>query len=155
MSFNSYDQSGVATSSIDDVAILPNAGSTDPFVSGADRTTTARSYSLSVLDQPTPATPAANTLYAGVSGQTTQILIYRVYVGDEGTGVTGGVGLPAGDGDVGRRLHPHRWEGLQGRRCQQGLPPVPGVPLSLYLSLRGTGPPFRRPTLRRSGESSV
>ena len=54
MSFNSYDQSGVATSSIDDVAIQPDPGSTDPFVAGASRTATARGYSLSVLDQPTP-----------------------------------------------------------------------------------------------------
>ena len=34
MSFNSYDQAGVATDHIDDAAIVPAKGSTDPFMPG-------------------------------------------------------------------------------------------------------------------------
>ncbi len=142
MSFNSYDTSGVASSSIDDVAITPNAGSTDPFEPGADRTTTARSYSLSVLDQPTPASPAPNTLYAGVSGQTTEVVIYRVYVGDDGTGLTGGVGLPGMSVTLADGTTLSGGKACKAISASKSFPPSQAFPLSLYLSLRGDGATF-------------
>ncbi len=138
MSFNSYDQSGVATSSIDDVAVIPDPGSTDPFLAGANRTATARSYSLAVLDQPTPTHPAANTLYAGVVGQTTEILIYRVYIADQGAGSTGGVGLPQMSVTMADGSSITGAKACKALGASKQLPPSQAFPLSLYLSLRGS-----------------
>ncbi|MGA2013536.1 MAG: hypothetical protein ABSH51_23800 [Solirubrobacteraceae bacterium] len=82
--------------SLNDVGTQPDPGSTDPFAPGADRTTSQRSYTVTMYDQPLPAQKAVNTLYAGANGQTEQTIIYRVYLPDSFTpaDVTGGVGLP-------------------------------------------------------------
>jgi len=136
MSFNAYDGTGVATDHIDDVAIVPAKGSTDPFLSGADRNATRRTYHVTVLDQvPSGRTPP-NTLSAGVSGQNTQVLIYRVYVPDKGKDATGGVGLPhvsvtLADGTVstGSAM-------CEAVHAEKGFPPSQKFPLATYLSLR-------------------
>ncbi len=155
-SFNTYDASGVASDSINDVGITPAAGSTNPFQPGASRTDPQRSYSMSVLDQSPPVTRAANTLYAGISGQTTEVLIYRVYVPDQGSDLTGGVGLPqvsvtSADNSV----------LAGGKMCtaisaSKSLPPSQSFPLSVYQAPRkqpGQPPTFpaqNPPTFWRS-----
>ncbi len=82
--------------SLNDVSTVPDAGSTNPYQAGADRTATQRNYTITMYDAPLPAAKGANTLYAGASGQTGQQIIYRVYLPDSFTSadVTGGVGLP-------------------------------------------------------------
>ena len=136
MSFNAYDATGVATDHIDDAAIVPARGSTDPFLSGADRNATRRTYHVTVLDQvPSGQTPP-NTLAAGVSGQHTQVLIYRVYVPDKGKDPTGGVGLPQvsvtlanGTVSTGNAM-------CKAVHAEKGFPPSQKFPLATYLSLR-------------------
>lgn len=99
MSLNAYDAEGRPTDSLPDVGIVPDAGATNPFVPGADRTAAARTYTVRVVAEDAPGDPAlraANTLYLGagasVSGAT---VIYRVYVPDSGTDLNGDAGLPA------------------------------------------------------------
>ncbi len=87
---------GIALSAVDDVATQPAPGSSNPYLPGADRTANLRSYTITVVDGRKPAQPAQNTIYAAAAGQTTQVLVYRVYLPDSFTpsDVTGGVGLP-------------------------------------------------------------
>ena len=97
-SVNSYDAAnGTPTDAIHDVNIVPDPGSENPFLPGARRTVNRRDFTVSVVNQPPPADPAArepNTLYAAVSSQAGEVLIYRVYVADKNRDLTGGVGLP-------------------------------------------------------------
>jgi hypothetical protein len=97
-SVNSYDAAnGSPTDAIHDVDIVPDPGSENPFLPGARRTVNRRDFTVSVVNQFPPADPAArepNTLYAAVSSQAGEVLIYRVYVADKNRDLTGGVGLP-------------------------------------------------------------
>jgi hypothetical protein len=142
MSLNAYGSDGVASSSIDDAGIVPDAGSTNPFLPGADRTASARSYGLQVLDESTPAVPAANTLYAGVTGQTTQVLIYRVYVADSGNDVTGGAGLPQVTVTLANGSTLSGTPMCKAIAASKKSPPALTYPLSAYLALRGSDPTF-------------
>jgi hypothetical protein len=84
-----------------DVNIKPDAGSTNPFLPGANRNVTHRSYTVTIVDQPDPGPGhrQPNTLYAGAAGQApgtpaTFVLGERVYLPDQGRDFTGGVGDP-------------------------------------------------------------
>jgi hypothetical protein len=84
-----------------DVNIKPDAGSTNPFLPGADRNAPHRSYTVTIVDAPDPGPGhrQPNTLYAGVAGQsstasTTFVVAERVYLPDHGRDFTGGVGDP-------------------------------------------------------------
>lgn len=156
-SLNSYDATTNApTDALNDVSTKPDPGSTNPFRVGARRDGAKRSYTVTMLNEPAPATRVANTLYAGVAGQTEQQLVYRVYVPDSFTKkeLTGGVGLPAAelqlaDGTVltGRAA----CDALQVKLGPLGLTKLPA---SLYATLRepaGAPPTFpatERPTFR-------
>jgi hypothetical protein len=97
-SLNTYDVSTHAPlDALDDVDTVPDRGSVNPFRVGANRDATHRSYAIRLYNAPVPVGHRPhNALYAGVPGQTEQILIYRVYVPDTFTRsqFTGGVGLP-------------------------------------------------------------
>jgi hypothetical protein len=90
MSFNAYNAQAQPVDGLADVAITPDPGSTNPFVAGADRDAVDRSYTLRVVPGPTPSPRAPNTLYLDAP-----ILIYRVYVPDDGRDLAGYAGLPA------------------------------------------------------------
>jgi hypothetical protein len=114
-------------------------GSTNPFRVDANRNASKRSYTITVLNQPAPATKAPNTLYAGVSGQTTQAILYRIYEPDSfnsAAELTGGVGLPVpvlhlADGSV-----QNGQAACSTLHAQSGPLPLTTVPKSLYESLR-------------------
>jgi hypothetical protein len=79
---------------LNDDQIVPDPGSENPFLPGADRTVTPRSYTVTVTGSAPPAagqprTP--NTIYAG---QRSIQLVYRVYVPDQGRDQMGGAGVP-------------------------------------------------------------
>ena len=99
-SFNTYGPDpdtgvdGVPVDALADVDIAADDGSTNPFEVGADRTATAREYTVRVVADEAPGAAgdrAANTLYGGGADQQ---LIYRVYVPDEGRDVLGDAGVP-------------------------------------------------------------
>jgi hypothetical protein len=84
-----------------DVGIKPDAGSTNPYLPGANRNATHRSFTVTVVDQPDPGPghEAQNTLYGGVAGQAPgagpMLIVERVYLPDSGRDFSGGVGEPA------------------------------------------------------------
>jgi len=95
MSLNAYSD-GAPTDALSDIAIKPLPGHTNPFIPGALRNATKRSYQLRVLNQPPPSgSPRApNTLYAKPGPGASIELLYRVYEPDRGLDLTGGTGLP-------------------------------------------------------------
>jgi hypothetical protein len=86
---------------LNDTAIVPDPGSTNPFVAGADRTAIARSYTVRIVKGQAPSSGRpANTIYTTSAdgsksgGQVSQRFSLRIYEGDEGLGPEGGVPLP-------------------------------------------------------------
>jgi hypothetical protein len=86
---------------IHDAEIIPDAGSTNPFLPGADRTASHRTYTLRIVHGQVPASGRApNTVYTtsgdgskSASGPSVRFTL-RIYEGDRGQGITGGVPLP-------------------------------------------------------------
>jgi hypothetical protein len=104
MSLISYDFKGAPLDAVADYLFKPNAGSTNPFVDGADRTTKQRGYSIEVVNEPR-ATPVRWGVH--LKGETRdrihapqpadnpqQQLQYRIYARDKGTDETANAGLP-------------------------------------------------------------
>lgn len=91
---------GVIRGHLYDDQIKPDPGSTNPFLPGATRNATHRSYTVTILDQPDPGPghEQPNTLYAGVAGQAPGagpfVIAERVYLPDRGRDFSGGVGDP-------------------------------------------------------------
>src|ERR1700729_2142694 len=85
-SLNSYnDATNAPIDAVNDVSTRPDHGSINPFRPGAKRDAAKRSYTITMVNQPSPVAPAtgaANTLYAGVTGQTVQEILYRIYLPD-------------------------------------------------------------------------
>ena len=95
-SLDAYAAGGTPVDALNDLATAPDPGSVNPFVAGARRTGRFRSYTVQVVNLPTPADPsprAPNTLYLGGGGPT-QEMLYRVYVPNRGRDLAGGTGLP-------------------------------------------------------------
>lgn len=96
LSFVTYN--GLPVDSLLDSAIVPDHGSTNPFVAGADRTAAQRSYTVTVGGIDPGGPRPANTLYLspGQHGSPTAVgyLYYRIYVPDAGTAPRAGVALP-------------------------------------------------------------
>lgn len=105
VSLTTYDETGQPVESVADYKIKPMAGSTNPFIAGANRNVTNRNYSLKVVDGRLDSNQKTGINQVGVSldqlhapkygpaaGQ--QLIIYRLYARDNGRDETGGVGLP-------------------------------------------------------------
>jgi hypothetical protein len=94
-SWNVYDPVLRPFAKKSDFESVPNAGSANPFLPGADRTTPPdrRHYTLFITfdaaDQPGP-----NTIYVNPSKNPVGVFTLRVYVPDLGRDETGGAGLP-------------------------------------------------------------
>lgn len=138
-SLNSYDiATNAPVDALNDVSTRPDPGARNPYLPGAARVgETGRAYTVHVSPEQAPAGGRAdNTLYAGVPGQSAQLLLYRVYLPDRGRDITGGTGVPKprltlADGTV-----------LTGARACAALrastdkPAVAMFPMATYLALR-------------------
>jgi hypothetical protein len=98
-SFTITSPLGVLHSYLYDVNIKPDKGSTNPFLPGANRNATQRSYTVTIVDQadPGPGHEQPNTVYAGVAGQPAGqafTIAVRTYLPDKGRDFTGGAGAP-------------------------------------------------------------
>ena len=93
-SLNAYTDDGVSTGSLSDRQIRPDSGSINPAIPGKDRRAKKRSYTVTVLGEERPASPARNTLYAAPVDGAHQDVLYRVYIPDKGRDLAGGTGLP-------------------------------------------------------------
>lgn len=108
-----YDILGRGVDGLADYQINPVAGSVNPFRPGASRKARKRNFRIEVLDAKNPGFPlqafygeqSRNRIYVVPEGgpitekvgdETFELnlLMWRVYVPDKGTGLTGGVGLP-------------------------------------------------------------
>ena len=107
ISFIDYDPASRAIDGIADSEIVPDPGSSNPFVAGADRTASDRSYVVHVRNEVAPASGrATNTIYTERPDQPTKtsrvtqtaLVVYRLYEADRAYAsvgdITGGVGLP-------------------------------------------------------------
>ncbi len=104
MSLISYDEKGQPIESVADYLIKPNQGSVNPFLPGAVRSATNRSYSLNIVDGRPPegqltgmnlVGQTRDTLNAPKYGSGQQVVLYRIYANDRGREETGGAGMPA------------------------------------------------------------
>jgi hypothetical protein len=108
ISFITYDPASRAIDGIHDTQIVSDAGSTNPFLTDADRTASSRSYTVEVrigavqVNPDGSRTRAPNTIYTARSDDPTKtssptqtaMVVYRVYEADQGRDIAGGVGLP-------------------------------------------------------------
>jgi hypothetical protein len=94
-SWNVYDPALRPFAKKSDFELVPEAGSANPFLPGADRTTPPdqRHYTLFITFDPADH-PGPNTIYVNPSKNPAGVFTLRVYVPDLGRDVTGGVGLP-------------------------------------------------------------
>jgi hypothetical protein len=98
-SFVTYSARTQGIDVLHDTDVVPDAGSSNPFIAGADRAL-GGSYTVHVVDALKPAGGRApNTLYNQGTEQTNPnavmtYLMMRVYVADRGLDISGGVGLP-------------------------------------------------------------
>jgi hypothetical protein len=100
-SFQTSGENGKNITGWADYQIKPDRGSSNPFLPGANRTVTHRSYTVRLLDAEVPAKgPAQNTLYSSssssgaVSAPGTALVTLRYYLPDLGMSRTGGVPAP-------------------------------------------------------------
>jgi hypothetical protein len=114
-SFHIYDATQAPAGSLADHEIAPDLAGTNPFTTAG---ATHGTYTVRIVHGDRPSIPAPNTIYTGVSAS--ELLIYRVYVGDDPASVEGSVPLP----DISLRTADGAIEvGLQ--RCEP-LPPSTG-----------------------------
>ncbi len=136
ISYNSYNADTSPAKALTDRDIVPELGSINPFVDGNARNDSARRYVVSVLPGE-PQKGKANTLYdaaESVGGEAS--LLCRNYVPNDGSDLTGDVGLP--------RVTLHLADGstLQGDQACEALsvgtepPGIPVVPADIYQSQR-------------------
>ena len=94
-SWNVYDPILRPFAKKSDFELAPDAGSANPFLPGADRTTptSQRHYTLFITFDPND-NPGPNTIYVDPTKNPRGVITLRVYVPDQGRDVTGGVGLP-------------------------------------------------------------
>ena len=100
ISFTTYDPKTAASDNVNDQSIVPDPGSINPFLVGADRTATRRTFTVNAVFGRRPGSGApANTLYTtsqdGSHVGPAFIIIYRVYRPDAGRDETGDGGLPS------------------------------------------------------------
>lgn len=78
-----------------DEEIVPDPGSTNPFVAPHKRDVKKRNYTFHIVSGPIPAERAPNTVYTETTDPSVRIgMSQRNYLPDKGLDGTGGVGLP-------------------------------------------------------------
>ena len=146
-SFISYDQRGRPIESLADYLMQAAEGSTNPYHSGANRNAENRSYRVEVLNRAPKAERAigefrpdqnSNVLHTPAYGDGQQVIIYRIYLPDEGRWPDGGVALPAprltlASGEV--LEDKEACAALQTRQDLQISPDAAGIPPPIYREL--------------------
>jgi hypothetical protein len=96
MSLTSYDALTDPVDDLNDQDIVPDTGSINPFLLGSDRSSLNRSFTVHVVFGRRPAVSPANTLYttSGARQAPAFIILYRIYLPDQGLSSMGGVPLP-------------------------------------------------------------
>lgn len=155
MSLNSYRADASPAYAMADNAIVPNQGSINPFVQDANRVNEFRDYELSIEQGMAPETIPDNTLYDSVNTGEKSVLVYRVYVPNQGKDMKGGVSLPQAEltlenGDV-----LTGGEACEALSSDTDLLPIPKVPAKGYAGLRGYGNPAQNSLVKENGKQTV
>lgn len=145
----SYDAAGVPIESVADYLWKPQNGASNPFIEGADRRQTGRSYRLQIVDGPRPQGQVEGRHLAGQTreqlhapkygpapGQ--QAVLYRIYVGDQGLDETAGAGLPEAVLTLadGKELRgPEACQALRTGQALQLDPAALAIPMPQYYKL--------------------
>lgn len=95
ISLNSYRADTSPATAITDKDIIADDGSFNPYIQGAERQKQLREYTLAIAQGQPEGELAANTLFDYAEQGSKAVLIYRVYVSDDGENEQGGVELPA------------------------------------------------------------
>src|SRR5947209_12110880 len=143
-SWNFYDPLLRPFAKSSDFELQPDAGSLNPFVPGANRTTPVaeRHYTLFVTfdaaDHPGP-----NTIFVDPSKHPNGVFTLRVYVPDQGRDVAGGVGLPQVTWEPTSSTGPPS----VASPCRNAEKPSSSTVTGAYARLTGpaTGPPYPGP----------
>jgi hypothetical protein len=95
-SLQTYSDTLQPISRLHDTQIIPNKGSVNPYLRGADRNAKHRSYTVSVVAGKAPAKGGPrNTLYqTNASGESGYAIVLRVYAADKGDTLDGNVPAP-------------------------------------------------------------
>lgn len=156
MSFISYRATGQAVESLADHQIAPDAGSSNPYLPGADRTARRRGYTVEVVQRANDveagqgqmtAGDGSNRLAAPVIEGGGMSILYRIYANDRAHPVTGGVPLPEAEVTLadGRVLTGEAaCAALNTRQPWNADITSLGVPVPVYQALRNQ--PGRPPT---------
>jgi hypothetical protein len=146
MSFSTYGIAGGIVDTLLDEDIVPDIGSTNPFVAGNPRGDLSRVYSVTIRDD------EQLSQQNGLTSGRAALLQYRVYLSDAGTSPLGDAGLP--------RVTLHLPDGsiVQGDEACAALNiPLPGRPVSNiwwteteYAEARGSSDPSQNPPVIRA-----
>jgi hypothetical protein len=155
MSLNSYRADASPAYAMADNGIVPDQGSINPFVQDANRMNEFRDYELSIEQGMAPETIPDNTLYDSVNTGEKSVLVYRVYVPNQGKDMKGGVSLPQAEltlenGDV-----LTGGEACEALASDTDLLPIPKVPDITYAQLRGLGNPAQNSLIEENGKQTV
>lgn len=164
MSLNSYHGTAIPEKhaspayAIADNAIVPNQGSINPFVQGADRMSEFRDYELSIEQGTAPETIPDNTLYDSVNTGEKAVLVYRVYVPNQGKDMKGGVELPQAELTLANGDVLTGGAACEALSSDMDLLPIPKVPAETYAYLRlsnAGGNPARNSLIEENGKQTV
>ncbi len=156
MSFISYRTAGTPLDGLADYQIRPDAGSTNPFVTGSRRDLPQRSFTVELMGAPNPGftlqgvggLPARNRIYlwdtppaveqTADGPGTLEGMVIRVYLPDRRAGLTGGFELPLPEvtlADGSRLTGQAACDALDSEAKRNGSPRLPD-PNGLRIDLR-------------------
>lgn len=139
ISYNSYRRDGSPADVITDYNIVADEGAVNPFINGNPRQGQPRGYQIEVAAGSTPEERAENTLYDNAEGGKT-VLMYRVYVPDEGTDILGGMDLPEIVVTTADGVTHTGDDACEQIQAEQKLVQVPLVPEEIYAQARENNP---------------
>ncbi|ABV85945.1 hypothetical protein [Shewanella pealeana] len=152
ISLNSYRADTSPATAITDKDIIADDGSFNPYIQDAERKNQLREYTLTVAQGAAEGELPANTLFDYAEQGAKAVLIYRIYVSDEGEDEQGGVELPAVE------LTLASGEALFGQQACDALQvdsdnlAIPLVPKETYAKIRSNPAfdPARNPAVWRA-----
>jgi len=155
MSLNSYRADASPAYSMADNTIVSDQGSINPFVQDADRNSAFRNYELMIEQGTAPEVIPDNTLYDSVNAGEKSVLIYRVYVPNQGKDMKGGVALPKVELTLANGSVLSGVEACEALASDTDLLPIPKVPAGTYAYLRGSGNPAQNSLIEENGKQTV
>lgn len=150
MSLTSYRATTEPAFTLTDRDIEAATGSENPFRTGAARLSEQRAYSVNLVAGARPAQAAPNTVYLEANEGQQAVMVYRVYVANQGLPRDGGVDLPQpeltlANGDVLTGT-----AACKALAVDQRVLDIPLMPESIYVPARSNFNPAMDPPVFRA-----